>query len=303
MTVMLAAEMLPQERVRRMEPMSQHTSWRVGGPADLFFQPQDLADLCSYLRQAPNAEPPALWLGLGSNLLVRDGGIPGLVICLAGRLTVLQMLDDGNLRVESGVTCARLARYCADAGLAGGEFFAGIPGTLGGALAMNAGAHDGNTWEQVAAVETIDRFGVVRIRQPAEFEVGYRSVKGVAGEWFVAAHLRMISGTQSLIREQMREILRWRKQAQPLDKASAGSVFRNPTGDHAARLIEAAGLKGSQTGGAMVSPKHANFIVNDGTATATDIETLINRVRQRVQQVHGVELKLEVHIVGVPVES
>ena len=303
MTVMLAAEMLPQERVRQQEPMSQHTSWRVGGPAELFFQPQDLADLCGYLRQSPNADPASLWLGLGSNLLVRDGGIPGLVICLAGRLTVLQMLDDGNLRVESGVTCARLARYCADAGLAGGEFFAGIPGTLGGALAMNAGAHDGTTWEQVVAVETIDRFGVIRIRQPEEFEIGYRSVRVVAGEWFVAAHLRMISGTQSLIREQMREILRWRKQAQPLDQASAGSVFRNPVGDHAARLIEVAGLKGTQIGGATVSLKHANFIVNDGTATAADIEALINRVRERVQQVHGVELQLEVHIVGVPIEG
>ncbi|RLA10986.1 MAG: UDP-N-acetylenolpyruvoylglucosamine reductase [Gammaproteobacteria bacterium] len=237
---------------------------------------------------------------MGSNLLVRDGGIPGLVVCLAGRLTAVQIMDDGNVRVESGVTCARLARFSADAGLAGGEFFAGIPGSVGGALAMNAGAHDGSTWEQVVAVETIDRLGIVRIRQPDEFEVGYRSVRGVAGEWFVAAHLQMISGTQALIREQIREILRWRKRAQPLDQASAGSVFRNPDGDYAARLIDTAGLKGRRVGGAMVSEKHANFIVNDGTASAADIERLIESVRDQVQRDHGIELKLEVHIVGVP---
>jgi len=300
MSVMLAAEMLAQERVLFQEPMSRHTSWRVGGPAEKFFQPLDLADLCGYLRQAPNAEPPALWLGLGSNLLVRDGGIPGLVICLAGRLTDIQVMSDGNLRAESGVTCARLARFCADAGLAGGEFFAGIPGSLGGALAMNAGAHDGSTWEHVGGVETIDRFGVVRIRRPEEFEVGYRSVRGVPGEWFVAAHLQMISGTRDLIRDQMREIMRWRKQAQPLDQPSAGSVFRNPDGDHAARLIETAGLKGRRVGGAMVSNKHANFIINEGTATAADIEALIETVRDHVKQIHGVQLVLEVHIVGVP---
>jgi len=300
MSVMLAADMLPQERVLYQEPMSRHTSWRVGGPAERFFQPLDLADLCSYLRQAPNAEPPSLWLGLGSNLLVRDGGIPGLVISLAGRLVAIQNLDDGNLRVESGVTCARLARFCADAGLAGGEFFAGIPGSLGGALAMNAGAHDGTTWEQVVAVETIDRQGVVRIRQPQEFEVGYRSVKGISGEWFVAAHLKMISGTRELIREQMREIMQWRKRAQPLDRATAGSVFRNPDGEHAARLIESAGLKGRTIGGAVVSDKHANFIFNDGSATAADIESLIEVIREQVLQLHGIELVPEVHIVGVP---
>lgn len=299
MSVMLATQMLPQERLLLQEPMSRHTSWRVGGPAERFFQPLDLADLCSYLRQSPNMEPPSLWIGLGSNLLVRDGGIPGLVVCLAGRLTSIQTMDGGDLRVESGVTCARLARYCADAGLAGGEFFAGIPGSLGGALAMNAGAHDGSTWEQVVAVETIDRQGVIRIRMPHEFAVNYRSVTGPAEEWFVAAHLRMISGTRELIREQMREILRWRKRHQPLDLPSAGSVFRNPPGDHAARLIDSAGLKGLREGGAAVSEKHANFIVNDGTATAADIEALIESVRDQVRQVHGVELEKEVHIVGV----
>lgn len=299
MTVMLAAEMLAQERVLFQEPMSRHTSWRVGGPAEQFFQPLDLADLCGYLRQSPNAQPPSLWLGLGSNLLVRDGGIPGLVICLAGRLTSIQVMDDANLRVESGVTCARLARYCADSGLAGGEFFAGIPGSVGGALAMNAGAHDGTTWEQVVGVETIDRLGVVRMRRPEEFEVGYRSVRGVEGEWFVAAHLRMIGGTPDLIRAQMREIMRWRKQAQPLEYPSAGSVFRNPPDDHAARLIDTAGLKGLRVAGASVSEKHANFIINDGSGTAADIETLIEKVRDKVYQVHGVELILEVHIVGV----
>ena len=299
MTVMLAAEMVVHERVRLNEPMAKHTSWQVGGPAERFFQPLDLADLCSYLRQSPSSDAPSLWLGLGSNLLVRDGGIPGLVICLAGSLKSLQIMDDGNIRVESGVTGARLARFCADAGLAGGEFFAGIPGSVGGALAMNAGAHDGSTWEQVVAVETIDRLGVVRIRQPEEFKVGYRSVEGPPGEWFVAAHMQMISGTPALIREQIREIVRWRKQAQPLTEPSAGSVFRNPVGDHAGHLIDQAGLKGTRVGGASVSQKHANFIVNDGSATAADIEALIEQVRAEVLRVSGIELVTEVHIVGV----
>ena len=299
MTVMLAAEMVAHERVRLNESMAKHTSWQVGGPAEQFFQPLDLADLCSYLRQSPTSKPPALWLGLGSNLLVRDGGIPGLVICLAGSLTGLQMMDDGNIRVESGVTGARLARFCADAGLAGGEFFAGIPGSIGGALAMNAGAHDGSTWEQVVAVETIDRLGVVRIRQPEEFKVEYRSVQGPPGEWFVAAHMQMISGTPALIREQIREIVRWRKQAQPLTEPSAGSVFRNPEGGHAGSLIDQAGLKNTRVGGASVSEKHANFIVNDGSATATDIETLIELVGDRVEKASGIRLVPEVHIVGV----
>lgn len=298
--VMLSTAMTAEERVRFDEPMSRHTSWRVGGPAALFFEPKDLADLCNFLRQSPNRDAPALWCGLGSNLLVRDGGIPGLVICLAGHLNSIELMDDGVLRVESGVTCARLARYSADAGLAGGEFFAGIPGTLGGALAMNAGAHGSSTWELVRAVETIDQFGKLRVRTADEFDVGYRQVKGIGQEWFVAAHMELISGTPALIRERIREILRWRKQAQPLDQPSAGSVFRNPEQGHAGQLIERSGLKGRRIGGAQVSEKHANFIVNDGSATAADIEALIELIRFEVKRLQGVDLIPEVHIVGVP---
>ena len=283
-------------RLRENEPMARHTSWRVGGPADRYYTPSSIDDLRQFLASLP-ADEPIFWVGLGSNLLVRDGGVRGTVICTHGVLAGLERLADGSVRAEAGVPCAKLARQCVRWGLGSAEFFAGIPGTVGGALAMNAGAHGGETWERVESVRTIDRAGEIHHRSPAEYSVGYRSVTGPSNEWFLEATFRFEPGVEAS-KESMQAMLERRKATQPLGLPSCGSVFRNPPGDHAARLIEAAGLKGFRIGGAEVSPKHANFIINTGDATATDIEELIEHVRQTVIEQHGVELQHEVRIVG-----
>jgi UDP-N-acetylmuramate dehydrogenase len=283
----------------RNEPMSRHTSWRVGGPARTYYRPADLEDLAVFLSGLP-ADEDVVWLGLGSNLLVRDGGIPGTVIATFGVLGELSLLDETVLRAEAGVACAKVARFSANHGLAGGEFLAGIPGSVGGALAMNAGAFGGETWDYIRAVETIDRAGIRRVRDPDEFQVGYRQVKGPAGEWFIAARFQFQRGITAAALERIRALLAQRGATQPTRQPSCGSVFRNPPGDHAARLIEACGLKGGCIGAACVSDKHANFIVNTGGASAADIEALIAHVRDEVERVHGVSLQTEVRIVGRP---
>lgn len=281
--------------VLRDEPLSRHTSWRVGGPADRYFKPADLDDLAAFLAELP-ADEPVMWLGLGSNLLVRDGGIRGTVVATHGMLRRLERLDEERVYAESGVPCAKLARSCARWGLRSGEFFAGIPGTVGGALAMNAGAFGGETWAHVLAVDVIDRRGRRRRRPPADYAVGYRSVEGPADEWFVGAEFRFEPGEAG--QEEIREILARRKETQPIGLPSCGSVFRNPPDDFAARLIETAGLKGLTVGGAQVSEKHANFIISRRGATAADIERLIRHVQATVKKVHGVELVPEVRIAG-----
>lgn len=285
------------DRVRRNESMSRHTSWHVGGPADLYFEPRDRADLAAFLQMVPTALP-ITWVGLGSNLLVRDGGIRGAVVVTHGALSGLERRADGEVWCEAGVPCARIARQCVRWGLGPAEFFAGIPGTLGGALAMNAGAFGGETWNHVVRVEIIDRSGQIRERSASEYDVTYRHVEApAAGEAFLAATLRFESRPASS-NEAIRDLLVERKAKQPIGEWSCGSVFVNPPGDHAARLIEAAGLKGTRRGGAAVSPKHANFIVNEGEATAADLEALIGHVQHTVEQRFGVRLQTEVRMVG-----
>jgi UDP-N-acetylmuramate dehydrogenase len=284
-------------RVRRAEPLSRHTSWHVGGPAEVFFNPRDAADLASFLRAAP-AGVPIHWIGLGSNLLVRDGGLRGIVISTHGTLDSLERLSEQRVRAGAGAACARLAKACINWGLGPAEFFAGIPGTLGGALAMNAGAFGGETWQHVVSVETIDRSGSTQSRDAAEYRVSYRKViPPAADEWFLAATLGFERRPAAHAGE-VRALLARRKQSQPIGEWSCGSVFTNPPGDHAARLIEACGLKGFRIGDASVSQKHANFIVNHGRASAADLERLIAHVRAEVERVHGVALEPEVRIVG-----
>ena len=282
--------------LRENEPMSRHTSWRAGGPADLFFVPASVEDLSRFLADL-DPDVPVFWHGVGSNLLVRDGGIRGVVISAAKMLRQLDRIDTYLVRAGSGVPCTQLARQCIRWGLGPAEFFAGIPGTVGGALAMNAGAHGGETWERVESVRTIDRAGELHLRAPAEYSVGYRSVTGPSDEWFIEATFRFEPGVAAS-KATLDAMLERRKATQPLGLPSCGSVFRNPPNDYAARLIEAAGLKGFRIGGAEVSPKHANFIINADNATATDIEELIEHVRQVVIEQHGVELVHEVRIVG-----
>lgn len=284
--------------LREHEPMSKHTSWRVGGPADRYFTPPNIDALSAFLSGLPAGEP-VYWVGLGSNLLVRDGGVRGTVISTRGVLSGLERRPEGTVIAEAGVPCAKLARQCVRWGLGSAEFFAGIPGTVGGALAMNAGAFGGETWRHVLAVETMDRRGGLHHRDRADYQIGYRSVQGPAGEWFLAAEFRFESDSTASSAD-IRTLLARRKASQPIGLPSCGSVFRNPPGDHAARLIEACGLKGRRIGGAEVSGKHANFIINTGNATASDIEQLIELVRKTVEQAHGVRLQPEVRIIGEP---
>ncbi len=278
------------------EPMSRHTSWRVGGPADRYFVPAGIEDLQRFLAELDD-DVPVHWFGVGSNLLVRDGGLRGVVIQGGKLFRDLECVDHYTVRAGAGVPCTQLARQCLRWGLGPSEFFAGIPGTLGGALAMNAGAHGGETWERVESVRTIDRGGEIHVRAPAEYSVGYRSVTGPTNEWFIEATLRFDPEVPASA-ERLNAMLERRKATQPLGLPSCGSVFRNPPDDHAARLIEAAGLKGYTIGGAEVSEKHANFIINRGDASAADIEALITHVRETVRAEHGVELVHEVRIVG-----
>jgi UDP-N-acetylmuramate dehydrogenase len=289
--------------LRAGEPMARHVSWRAGGPAQRFYAPADLDDLALFLRQLPAAEP-VLFVGLGSNLLVRDGGLAGTVVLThaAARHPALVV---GRVYADAGVASPKVARFAARNGLAGAEFLAGIPGTVGGALAMNAGCYGGETWDIVDRAVTVDRRGQVRTRARDEFELGYRHCALRGGgrigenEWFAGAWFDLARGDGEASRVRIRELLEKRIAAQPLSLPNAGSVFRNPPGDHAARLIESCGLKGLERGGARVSEKHANFIVNPkGAARASDIEWLIEEVRARVLERTSIALVPEVRIVG-----
>lgn len=279
------------------EPLAKYCTWRVGGPADRLYRPRNRGDLSEFLQSLPAAET-VYWLGLGSNVLIRDGGLRGTVICTKNRFKELRLEAPGLVYAEAGVPCPLLARFCADQGLSGAEFLAGIPGTLGGALAMNAGAFGGETWTLIERVDTVDRLGRFSQRQPRDFQIGYRSVKKPGQEWFLAALLRLRPGAAADSHAAIRAMLAKRAQTQPTNQASCGSVFKNPAGDHAARLIEQSGLKGFVVGGAQVSEKHANFIINRGRASAAHIETLIGHVREEIRARHGVRLQTEVCIIG-----
>ncbi|MFK5913208.1 MAG: UDP-N-acetylmuramate dehydrogenase [Woeseiaceae bacterium] len=288
-----------QGRVLELEPMSRHTSWRVGGVADCFYQPKDLNDLSLYLKSL-DAKEPIFWLGLGSNLLVSDKGIRGTVICTSGVLNNIKQLDNERVYVEVGVASPKLAKFSAKLGLTGAEFLSGIPGTVGGALNMNAGAVGGETWDIVESVETIDRDGIIHQRTVNEFNIAYREVnaKDKKQEWFVSAVIKLSKDNADKCLQTIKNHLNRRGATQPTQQPNAGSVFRNPEGDFAARLIEACGLKGFCIGGACVSEKHANFIINAGSATAEDIKSLINTVHTKVLQEHNIDLIREVQFIG-----
>jgi UDP-N-acetylmuramate dehydrogenase len=280
------------------EPMSRHVSWRAGGNAARVYQPADLADLQAFLRRMPASEP-LLAVGLGSNLLVRDGGFRGTVLLLVGALAELRM-EDGLIYAQAGVAGAKLARFAATNNLCGAEFFVGIPGTLGGMLAMNAGCYGSETWQKVVRVQVLTRGGELLERAPQEYDIGYRHVAlhRASDEFFVGAWLKLEAGDVEKARQDIKELMEKRSASQPLQLPNAGSVFRNPPGNHAAKLIEGCGLKGKRIGGAEVSQKHANFIVNVGGATAADIEGLIEEVQATVLRQTGIELHPEVRIVG-----
>ena len=307
------------------EPMARHVSWRAGGGARRAYVPADLDDLAVFLRTLA-ADEPVCFVGLGSNLLVRDGGYLGTVVLMHHTHGAL-CIANGEVFADAGTASPKVARLAATHGYEGAEFLAGVPGTVGGALAMNAGCHGSETWEFVARVQTIDRAGTLRVRVPADYEIGYRHcvlravqdprpytpevTTSVAArgshlvaqpsreEWFTGAWLRFGEGNAERARQRIKALLAKRVATQPLNFPNAGSVFRNPPGDHAARLIEACGLKGFAIGGARISEKHANFIVNpERAASAADIEALIAHARRTVLERFAVELHAEVQIIG-----
>ncbi|MDH3288564.1 MAG: UDP-N-acetylmuramate dehydrogenase [Betaproteobacteria bacterium] len=291
--------------LRQREPMARHTSWRAGGAADQAYFPADLADLAAFLRALPASEPVQM-VGLGSNLLVRDRGLRGTVIFTHWALRAIRVgrveSGHGEIYAEAGIASPRIARFAAMHGFKGAEFLAGIPGTVGGALAMNAGAFGGETWKIVDRAVTIDRSGTLRERWPADYEIDYRHARLVlhsSEEWFVAATFRLPRGDRQSSRRIIKGLLQQRLATQPLERPNAGSVFRNPSGsEYAAHFIEACGLKGHEIGGAQISTKHANFIVNAGGASAADIEALIDLAERSVSEKFGITLVREVRIVG-----
>lgn len=291
--------------LRHAVPMREHVSWRAGGNARQAYVPADLHDLAVFLKTLP-AQEEIHFIGLGSNTLVRDGGLDGTVILMQGALDAMRVQADGAVYAEAGAASPKLARFATAEGLAGAEWLAGIPGTIGGALAMNAGCYGSQTWEFVARAHTIARDGTLRVRANSDFDTGYRhcvlrdaNVRLSHDEWFVAAEFVFAKGDVSAARANMKAWLDRRAATQPLNLPNAGSVFRNPPGDYAARLIESCGLKGQRVGGAEVSTKHANFIVNPGeTATAADIEQLIGEVAAIVDRQCQVALEREVRIIG-----
>jgi len=282
------------------EPLAHYNTWRVGGSASRLFKPNSIEGLHQFLKAIPKDEP-ILWLGLGSNSLISDKGFQGTVILTQGCLKSIAIVEPQVVRVEAGVSCAQMARFCSRNGLVNGEFWAGIPGTFGGALRMNAGCYQSETWEFVTAVETINRHGEVKLRYPNEFKIHYRYIEGLKDkeEWFLSGFCRLPLGDAEQSLQKIKDLLARRAATQPTGEYNCGSVFRNPPGDYAARLIESCGLKGARLGGAQVSTKHANFIINENAdAKADDICQLIELVKETVKEKYDISLVQEVHMIG-----
>ncbi|MGD0466066.1 MAG: UDP-N-acetylmuramate dehydrogenase [Gammaproteobacteria bacterium] len=296
-------------------PLAKYTSYKVGGSAKIYFKPENLQQLVEFIKELPKEEE-IFWLGLGSNVLIRDGGIDGVVIHTHNVLNTVEVVEQNSngllVKVGAGLSCAQLAKFCVKNNLAEGIWFAGIPGTIGGALAMNAGAFGGETWRHVIGVEVINRQGEILQRSKDDYKISYRSVINVKNfnekpnEWFIAGLLfflfnnRATNDFQNELQEQINLLLKKRKTTQPIGTLNCGSVFKNPTNNFAAKLIESSQLKGKKLGDAIVSDKHANFIINLGTATAKDLEQLICLVQKEVFNRHNILLEPEVKIVGKP---
>ena len=276
------------------ESLSRHTSWKVGGPADIYFTPNDRNELSHFLKLNDGS---ITWLGNGTNILVRDGGVKGVVISTRKSFNKIELMDKSSCKVEAGISCFELAMYATKNNLGPAAFFSGIPGSIGGALTMNAGCFGSETWEFVKSVEVIDRNGEIYHLDPKEFSISYRSVSFPFPLWFLSCD--MVFPDRGVTTVEELKILRdSRLERQPLTENTCGSVFKNPDGNHAGDLIERSGLKGFRVGGCAVSEKHANFIVNDKEATARDIETLIKHIQNTVKDRFGIDLDNEVRIIG-----
>ena len=283
--------------VHRNVELKSFNSWKVGGRAEQFLICDNIEKLASYIK-TKKIKPPITYVGLGSNLLIRDGGVKGTIIVMHGGLNNINK-DGKLLYAEAGVSCSKLSKFAAKEGFNQSAFFAGIPGTIGGALAMNAGCYGSETWEYVEKVLMINLNGDQIIRSKSSFKIDYREVKNInKDESFLGAWFKFPNGDKEDAKNKIKELLAHRKKTQPLNWPTAGSTFRNPKDNFAAKLIEDCGLKGYQIGGAQVSEKHANFIINLGNASALDIEKIIDHVQKVVLEKKNIELKREIKIIG-----
>ena len=253
------------------EPLAWHTSWKVGGPAEIFFRPENRSQLSQFLE---SNDKDITWIGNGTNILVRDGGVRGVVISIKKSLVGIELIEESICRVDAGTSCFELAMFATKHNFGPAAFFSGIPGSIGGALTMNAGCFGYETWQFVKSVEVIDSNGEIYHLDPKEFSISYRSVSSPFSLWFLSCEM-IFPDKEVTTMEELKGLRNSRIERQPLGKNTCGSVFKNPDGNHAGDLIERSGLKGFRVGGCAVSEKHANFIVNDKGATARDIETLI----------------------------
>ncbi|MDB4040615.1 UDP-N-acetylmuramate dehydrogenase [Methylophilaceae bacterium] len=277
--------------------LKNFNSWKVGGKAEQFLICDNKDTLASYIKTR-KIKPPITFIGLGSNLLIRDGGVKGAVVIMHGGLSVINR-ENELIYVEAGVSCSKLAKFAAKEGLNNSAFFAGIPGTIGGSLAMNAGCYGSETWDYVNKVLMINLNGDQIVRSRADFKINYRDVKNYNNdESFLAAWFNFPEGNKEDAEKKIKDLLAHRKNTQPLNWPTAGSTFRNPIDNFAAKLIEDCGLKGYQIGGAKVSEKHANFIINIGNATALDIENIITYIQKIVFEKKNIQLFREIKIIG-----
>ena len=278
------------------ESMVKHTSWGIGGCADLFYSPKCREDLVSFLSSIdPNL--PIAWIGKGTNILVRDGGIRGVVISTKSFLKEIEKTSEYLYKVEAGVACVELALFCQKNGIGPAAFLSGIPGSIGGALTMNAGSFGMETWDLVKEVEVINEKGGISFLEKESFDIAYRSVTFPFRLWFLSCSM-FLSSDEETTKDNLIELRNQRIKTQPLSEDTCGSVFKNPPGNFAGALIEGSGLKGFKIGSASISEQHANFIVNEGGATARDIENLINHTRQVVKKNYDIDLQPEVRIMG-----
>ena len=281
-------------------PLGKTTWFRVGGPAEALFRPADVDDLADFLAACPG-DVPITVIGVASNMLVRDGGVPGVVIRLGGGFADIAVDRDAGL-VTAGAAALDLnvAKVARDAGLAGLEFLAGIPGTIGGAVRMNAGAYGGEVIDALVTATVVDRSGTVTDRTPADLDLSYRHSGLVEGEIVTRAVFRATPGDPDAIGARIQSITDARGATQPIRSRTGGSTFANPPGHKAWQLIDQAGCRGLRLGGAQVSEQHTNFLINTGDATAAEIEALGEEVRRRVQETAGIALRWEIRRIGVP---
>ncbi len=285
-------------RLQSNFPVASYTWFRVGGPAQLMFNPADEADLAFFLKNLPK-EVPVTVIGLGSNMLVREGGVEGVVIRLSGRaFSEIHVEDDYKVGVGAAMPDMRFATQMAKQGVAGFAFYKGIPGAIGGALRMNAGAHGAETKDRLIGARAVDRDGTIHELTPADLQHGYRTCGAPADYIFTQAIYQGEAGDPVQLKAEMDEVSAYREDNQPTKERTGGSTFKNPDGMSAWKLVDEAGFRGFEVGGAQVSPKHTNFLINTGEATAEDIEKLGEMVRGKVREMTGIELHWEIKRIG-----